>query len=290
MATDRPEAADSMDKLATQAPEKTIEASDDLKDSYKSQSDGFDDLKASYKSGQSGTFDDLKTSYHGNQIDSTENTFDKSASERSNKETPEAIEQRRLSQAAGDIRKQDQMQPEKWKALSNEDKGRALEHFGKSLGDAYDTPDPPLFREKDSPNSQGSFGNGEKYDLSTDKMVGNEYGIKMNEEAVTERNTNLFGDDPKEAVSTYGHEFRHSYQSEQAERFDKGFKTDDPVKAREWSENFKDYKNPPDNELKETNPERYSKEFAEYRNQPVERDANGFGSRLASAIFDNKQS
>jgi len=290
MSMDRPEAADNMDKLATQTPEKTIEASDDLKDSYKCQSDSFDDLKASYKSGQPGTFDDLKTSYHGDQIDSSDNTLDKSASERSDKETPEAIEQRKMSQVASDIRKQDQMQPEKWKSLSDEDKGRALKHFGRSLGDAYDTPDPPLFLEKDSPNSQGSFGNGWKYDSTKDEIVGSEYGIKMNKEAITEGNTKLFGDDPKYAVATFGHEFRHSYQTEQAERFNKGFKTDDPVKAKEWSENFKDPKNPPDNELKETNPERYSKEFAEYENQPVERDANGFGRRLASAIFDNKKS
>lgn len=317
MSLTRNETSESSEKYATVAPEEMIVTSDDLKASYdQSRMENFDDLRSSYQSKESKTLDDLKTSYY-DQRDTPDTTAETEAGKSTGafdnradlkdiafnhqksgeldgaqwgRDTPELLDQRRMNQSAEEIRQMNWMEPDKWKALSNDEKVIALEHSGTSLRDAYNTPEPPLAMCKESADLQGSYGDGYSYDASTGRIDGSDYGIKLNEDAITQRGTRLSGDDPREALTTYGHEFRHSYQSEQAERFDKGLATDNPVRAQEWSENLKNPKAPPDATLAETDPERYSKEFDAYVNQPVERDARDFGSRLASEVYDKRRS
>ncbi|MEI6259737.1 MAG: hypothetical protein WCR46_07525 [Deltaproteobacteria bacterium] len=196
-----------------------------------------------------------------------------------------------VAQCVEDIGKQDLMQADKWRMLSVDEKRYALEYAGKELGRSFHHPEPPITLVRESPESQAEYGNGHSYDRSSGKIIGSEYGIRMNEEAITQRQEKLFGKDPKAALETLSHEFRHSYQCEQAQAFEKGFKTDDPVKAREWAENYRNdnYKYPPDSELYRTDPERYRKEYEAYSNQPVEQDARAFGSRIASGVYAGKK-
>jgi len=285
---DTSEINESPEKQITKTPEKKIDTFDDLKASDSSgRINTFDDIKKQGTDGSVRTFDDLRNTKEAGDKTKSSDTTDKSV-----KDTPELTEQKRIAQATEDIKKNELMQPEKWKTLSIEDKRIAIEHSGKALGKAYDHPEPPLTTKKmGDPGLQGTNGDGYSYhpeSPSADKhgIAGADYGIKMNQDGM-DPNTHkkLFGEDPREAVETYGHEFRHSYQHEQANAFDKGFKTDDPVKAKEWSENLKNYQQPPDAELAKTDPEKHFKQYEAYRNQPVEKDANDFGSKLSASVY-----
>lgn len=272
--------------------EKQLETYDDLKASDNpKQINTYDDIGKQDKDASIKTYDDLR---------GTEQAGDKTKSadtaEKTVKDPPEVTEQKRIDQATEDIKKNDGMNPEKWKTLSIDEKRIALEHSGNALGKAYDHPEPPLTaRKMGDPGLQGTNGDGYSYrpeSPSADKhgIVGADYGIEMNEKGM-DPNTHkkLFGEDPREAVETYGHEFRHSYQHEQANAFDKGFKTDDPVKAKEWSENLMNYQHPPDAELAKTDPEKYFTQYETYRNQPVERDASEFGNKLATRVYSENE-
>lgn len=272
---------ESPEKQVTKTPEKKIDTFDDVRASDKSDRiDTFDNIRISGSDSSVKTFDDIRnTKETGDKTTKIEGT------EKTAIDAPESLEQKTMDQAVDNIKKNDWMQPEKWKTLSNNEKRIALEHSGKALRDAYNSPDPPLYTEKTKPNELGSYGDGYSYDAKSDKIVGSDYGIKMNEEGIKERDRKLLGDDPKAALETYSHEFRHSYQSEQAHAYDKGFKVDDPEKARKWSENLTNYKQPPEAELAKTEPERYYKEYEAYINQPVEKDAREFGEKLSKSIY-----
>ncbi|RJR42802.1 MAG: hypothetical protein C4576_15490 [Desulfobacteraceae bacterium] len=204
-------------------------------------------------------------------------------------DAPESVEQHRIGQAAEAIRGHERMNAEKWRALSVDDKKSALESAGKELGRAYNSPEPPLeTRNMGDPDTQGEYGDGYSYDARTHKVVGSDYGIRMNEDAIAKRNEKLFGDDPRTALETYSHEFRHSYQAEQARAYDKGFRVDNAEQAKTWSENFRDYKQPPDAQLAQTDPEEYFKKYEAYRSQPLERDARGFAERVTSNTYHNR--
>jgi hypothetical protein len=288
---DTTEISESPEKQVIKSPEQKINTFDDLRASDTSgRIDTFDDIKKQGGDGSIKTFDDLSVKKTGDKNKSADTT------EKEVKNTPELSEQKRIEQATQDIKQNELMNPEKWKTLSVDDKRIALEHSGKALGKAYDHPEPPLTTKKmGDPNLQGINGDGYSYRPESpyaDKhgIAGADYGIEMNERGM-EPNThkNLFGEDPRKAVETYGHEFRHSYQHEQAKRYEKGFKADDPKKSKEWSENFKDYKQPPDSDLAKTDPEKYYKQYEAYRNQPVERDANDFGSKLAKSVYGDDE-
>jgi hypothetical protein len=283
------EIPESPEKQATKTLERKIETFDDLKTSDKSrQIETFDDIVRRQGSDRSiQTFDDIAKSKEGTIHHEGGESIEKSSL---SKDTPEAIEKKRLSQVTEDIKKIDWMKPEKWKDLSNDEKSWALRHSGEALGDGYHTPDAPLYTEKAASNELGEYGDGYYSDpLNPEKYVGSDYEIRMNEEGVTEKNKRLFGDDPKVALETFAHEFRHSYQTEQAHAFDKGFITDNPEKAKEWSENLKNYENPPNPELVEANPEKYFEEYEKYRNQPVEKDARAFAKDLSSRIYEENE-
>ena len=296
------ETNESPEKQITKHPEKKIDTFDDLKTSDNpGRIDTFDDIKKQGESGSIKTFDDLKSSKETGDKTKIADSTDKAV-----RNTSELTEKNKIELAAQDIKKNERMQLEKWKTLSIDKKRQALGDCGKELGKAYDSPEPPLSTKKiENTNLQGQYGDGYKYDASRDKydgqidvnpsdfkghgIVGTDYGIRMNQEGM-DPNTHkrLFGEDPREAVETYGHEFRHSYQQEQVQRYEKGFKVEDPEKAKEWSDNFKNYKYPPGAEDAKNDPEKYVRDYEAYRNQPVEADARDFGSKLAKNIYDDK--
>ncbi len=181
----------------------------------------------------------------------------------------------KMRQAGEQIRTEvDWMRPEKWRELDKDQKRIALEHSGRQMSRAFCTPEPPLFLDRDRPEAQGSYSD-------------EDYRISMNEAGITQRDKALFGDDPREALNTYTHELRHSYQKEQSLAYEKNFKTDDPVKAREWAENYRNYSHPPDSRTAETDPVRYRKEYQDYHNQPVEKDARAFADKLVTEVYDH---
>jgi len=287
---DSSEINESPEKQITKPPERKMETFDDLKNSDKNtRIETFDDIKKEAGSQRSiETFDDIAKPKEGATPQEIGANPEKGAFD---KDTPEAIEHNRMNQAAEDIKKIDSMKPEKWETLSNNEKYRALSFSGEALRDAYNTPDPPLFPEEHRSEKLGEYGDGYSSDpadpSNIEKYVGSDYGIKMNKDGVNERDKKLFGDDPRAALETYGHEFRHSYQAEQAHAFDGGIITDDKVKAQEWSENMKEYKQPPDTELAKNDPDKYFGEYEAYRNQPVERDAREFSEKIVSKVYEN---
>lgn len=282
-----PEGNESLEKKLIKTPEKKIETFDDLKTSDKSgQIETFNDIRKQGTDNSINTFDDIRSPKDTS--DKTTRLEEKGATV---KDTPELLDQQRINQATEAIKKNEWMQPKKWQTLSNDEKRIALEHSGKALRDAYKSPDPPLVtKNMGDPGLQGEYGDGYSSDSSDrsnpENYVGSDYGIRMNENGIDyEKNKQLFGDDPHAALETYSHEFRHSYQQEQAHAYDKGFKTDDSMKAKEWADNIKDYKQPPDSALANTDPEKYFREYEAYRNQPIEKDAREFGSRISSDVY-----
>jgi hypothetical protein len=252
---DVPQTREAPEKEITKTPEKRINTYDDLGAGDATKGiETYDDLRRPGNEKPISTYDDLRAPNDG--ADKTNAT---KVSDSRGTDGPELIEQRRIGQAAEGIRGQEWMKPEKWKTLSDDEKRIALDYSGKELGRAYKSPEPPLTTEKTNQNALGSYEDG-----ATIRNPNGDYGIRMNEHGVGERNEKLFGDDPKTALETYSHEFRHSYQNEQA------------------------YKQPPDAEMARTDPERYFKEYGAYRNQPVEVDARDFGDKVTSKTYDDR--
>ncbi len=278
---------ESPEKKVTQTPEKIIDTFDDLKLSENTDRiETFDDISRRENQISIETFDDFKNKEEG------ESNIDISEKINSEvKDNPELTELERMEEAAASIKNIEWMQPEDWKSLGTDDDGIrkkrvALEHVGKALRDVYHTPDPPLITKKMAEtNLLGEYGD-------PNIVIGSDYGINMNEIGFDpEKEKKLFGNDPRVALDTYGHEFRHSYQCEQAIAYEGGFEhlTDDPNKAREWFENLKDIKQPPEDKMKNTDPERYRKEFEAYENQPIERDAREFGEKLSNYVYEQNK-
>ena len=263
---------ESKEKQSTKSPEKPIGTYDDLRSSDSSKRMGtYDDMRGQSQERSINTYDDMRGGKEAGDKTDKANPSDKTA-----QDSPEILEQKRLDQAAEAIKSNERMKPENWKTLDLTEKKYALVENGRAMGKAYDSPEPPLnVKDMGDSNIQGGYRPGTDYDFAM-----NEKGMDPNTEK------KLFGDDPRLAVETHGHEFRHSYQEEQSIRYDKGFKTDDPVKAKEWSENLKDYNEAPKGTLEEAaDPEEWKEKWAAYENQPVERDAREFGEKLSEKVY-----
>jgi len=255
----------------------------------------FDSLRGDEAADRKGTFDDIAKQGEGRSIE----TFDDVMDEKDLAKYPggeegmrpleddsfEKIERERIKEAGERIKGMDWMKPDKWKDLTKDQKETALRHCGRVLRDIFHTPDPPLLTYKGKPEELGVYGDGWSY--SKTAIFDQDYGIRMNEDGQRETREKLFGDHPRTALETYAHEFRHSYQCEQAQAFDRGFKTDSPRMAEEWSGNLgKNYIEAPSSELAKTNPEEYKTRFEAYENQPLEKDARRFASELVSEVYD----
>lgn len=174
----------------------------------------------------------------------------------------------RLASAVESIEKIDDLKPERWRELTPQRRTVALQHAGRALRDAYDCPDPPLLPSDFPEYRDGKTLLGFYQDGATRENLDSDYVIRMNEKL-------LQHDDPSKALETYSHEFRHAYQAEMANRYEKPqFRNmvHDKNAAAKWSENIKKY-NDPEND------------FAEYRKQAIEEDARAFSQKLVSQIY-----
>lgn len=186
----------------------------------------------------------------------------------------EVQEEQRLDAAAEGIEQIDCLKPKAWTRLDKYQRRVTLDLAGRELTKVYRHPSPPLIitERSDDRRLQGEYND-------------EDYWIFMNRAAEANRETKLFGDDPVPALRTYAHEWRHSYQWEQATGWETMPLVDDPDKAMRWSWNIKDYKEPPDETLDKTDHQRYQKEFEAYREQPVEKDANRFADELVKRVY-----
>lgn len=195
---------------------------------------------------------------------------------RSLRESAESdLEARRLDDAAQQLRQIDGLRPENWQKMDIYERKAILNQAGEVLESTYHSPRPPLQVENlGDRHTLGSYGDGYKYNAVTGEVEGADYKISMNEQGVRD-STTLFGDDPRQALRTYAHEFRHSYQAEQVTRFEQPqFRNlvDVPDEAADWSINNRDYR-PPDGD------------FEAYWNQPVERDSRAFADALIERVY-----
>jgi len=185
------------------------------------------------------------------------------------------VAEARLDAAAEGLRRLEGLDPERWAELDQYGKVAVLNAAGREMGPVYDIPAPPLLvDDMGNPRVQGSYGNGYSRNPHTGQVEGAEYGIAMNREAQVDFRKKLFGDDPSVALETYAHEFRHSYQTEQASAYDKPqFRNfvDDPELAGRWSQNLKRYMSP-------------EVDYDAYRDQAVERDARAFAEELVRRV------
>ena len=184
-------------------------------------------------------------------------------------------EARRAETAAERLRNLDGLKEDKWKSMDVTQRAWVLNAAGKELAKVYDQPPPPLMvKDLESPAELGAYGDGQTRDFRTGTVEGADYGITMNARGEI-RNENLFGDDPRTALHTYAHEYRHSYQWEQARRVEMPQFTnlvDDPKQAGEWRENLRNY----------TQPEAG---YDAYFSQTVEADARRFADEIVSRVF-----
>jgi hypothetical protein len=183
----------------------------------------------------------------------------------------------RVDEASERLGKIEGLQPDRWAKMDIYERKATLNAVGSELGHVYEHPAPPLFVEDlGQSNALGTYGDGSYHDPATGGLQGSEYGITINEKGETEHG-HLFGDDPRDALRTYAHEFRHSYQYEQAHRAEiPHFRNlvDDRTKAEDWSENLEPgaYRQP-------------ESDFDAYRSQPVESDANQFAEDLVRKVY-----
>lgn len=177
-----------------------------------------------------------------------------------------------LDTAADRVKQISWLDREAWKNLDIHERASALNAVGRVLGEVYGVPTPPLLIETSEDRyAFGAYGDGYTFNAETDEVKGADYRILMNSLAETDREK-LFGDDPAAALRTYAHEFRHSYQAIQTERFKKPqFRNlvDDPVAAQSWIHQY-------------ISPE---EDYEAYKAQPVERDSCDFAKALVKRVF-----
>ncbi|GEM_PF-2352239 len=185
----------------------------------------------------------------------------------------------RMKSAVDSIKDIEGLKPEKWGSLDPTERRVALEHAGKALNNAYDCGEPPVY-VKDFPEYKKGVLLGSYEDGADIKHPNGDYDISMNEKLIAE-------EDPRKALGTYCHEFRHGYQHEMASRYAKPqFENlvHDKDKAAEWHANIENYQEGPPPEMKPDDPE--FKELAKkYEEQIVERDARNFSEMIVKGVY-----
>lgn len=186
-----------------------------------------------------------------------------------------ADDAKKLDVATERLRQIEGLRDEKWQDLDASGRMTTLNAAGRELGEVYDHPTPPvLAKDMGDPNLLGTYGDGYRYNARSGSLEGSDYGIRMNSVGEV-RDQDLLGDDPRVALQTYAHEFRHSYQHEQAGRWEKPqFQNlvDNQDAARRWSENLNDYQSP-------------DQGYDAYHSQAVEADARRFAEDLVKRVY-----
>jgi hypothetical protein len=193
-------------------------------------------------------------------------------------EARDQAERFRLIGAAEALRGNERLKPERWRGLNQYERREALHSAGKVLRDAYGCADPPVL-PKDFPEYSGGKLLGYYSDGATKDVPEGAYELALNKALMA-------SDNPRDTLDTYLHEFRHAYQHEMATRFEKpqfAHLVHDVNRAAEWSRNFHDYKNPPEN-MSDQHPD-FGRLAEQYENQPIERDAREFSENLLREIY-----
>ncbi len=186
-----------------------------------------------------------------------------------------ANESERMGIAEDKLRQLHGLHEEEWKTLDGVGRTAVLQAAGREISNIYEHPAPPLYTENMSERPlRGVYGDGYSSNPETGELEGSDYGIRLNTQGETSSD-GYISDDPREALRTYLHEFRHSYQHEQALRWEKvQFRNlvEDEKAAESWSQNFDSYKSPENG-------------FDDYQDQAVEADARNFADELIKRIF-----
>lgn len=179
-----------------------------------------------------------------------------------------------IAQAVQRLRTVEGMREENWQQLDEYGRRAALNAAGREVSDVFRQPAPPLhIEDMHEPSLRGTYGDGFKSGVDGE-LEGSDYRISMNSQGLNP-GEGVLGDDPRPALQTYLHEFRHGYQHEQIARFDKPqFQNlvDDRELAEKWSQNVKDYQAPEAN-------------YESYYNQPLEADARDFAAQITGRLF-----
>lgn len=176
--------------------------------------------------------------------------------------------------AAQRLRDVEGLREENWKQLDEYGRRAVLNAAGHEVADVFRQPAPPLhIEDMHDPSMRGTYGDGFRSGIDGE-LEGSDYRISMNSQGLN-TGEGVLGDDPRPALQTYLHEFRHGYQHEQITRFEKPqFQNlvDNRELAEEWSRNDKDYQKP-------------GADYEAYYNQPLESDARGFAAQITGRLF-----
>lgn len=179
-----------------------------------------------------------------------------------------------IQRAVERLRNVDGLRQDAWKELDEPGRRATLNAAGREVAEVLQHPAAPLyFEDMEAPEYRGSYGDGFRSGRDGE-LVGSDYRISMNRQALNS-GEGVFGDDPRSALETYLHEYRHGYQHEQAARFENPqFRNlvDNRELAEAWSENIRNY----------TAPE---VDFETYYNQPLESDARDFANQVTLRLF-----
>jgi hypothetical protein len=102
------------------------------------------------------------------------------------------------------------LREESWKQLDEYGRRAMLNAVGREVADVYHHPAPPLHIEDMNDLSlRGTYGDGFR-SASDGGLEGADYRISMNSESFSPGD-GVLGDNPRPALETYLHEYRHSY-------------------------------------------------------------------------------
>ena len=179
-----------------------------------------------------------------------------------------------IEQAVQRLRDVEGLREDNWQQLDEYGRRAALNAAGREVADVFRQPAPPLHVEDmHDPSLRGTYGDGFRSGVDGE-LEGSDYRISMNSEGINP-GEGVLGDDPRPALQTYLHEFRHGYQHEQIVRFEKPqFQNlvDDRELAEDWSRNVKEYQDP-------------EADYESYYNQPLESDARDFAAQITGRLF-----
>lgn len=169
----------------------------------------------------------------------------------------EQSDDKRLEKAVESIR--ESFPTETWAELSPAQRHWHLDRVGRELTHAYGTGEPMLLERPLTETKESVL-----LGVNNDER----FTVTINEKL-------LESTDPAKALKVFFHEWRHSFQNEQAHRFNSGFRhlCQDEYQSEIWSKNLENYVQPEVGR------------FAEYSEQPVEVDAENFSHKLVSQII-----
>ena len=196
-----------------------------------------------------------------------------------NENSWEGIEATRKEKIIKDLESHEELKPENWQKLDNWQRDRALSRAGKACCEHYpEMPGAPSDLEPLSKEMEPGLNGRYVHETRVDGEKVPDWDIKENKEL-------LNSDDPYPAIKTYLHEYRHSYQDEIIHiHRDTTFDVPDKDFAETMSKNKDNYKKAPSRELFYENETEYHERYEQYREQPLEKDAEEFAVNVTEEL------